>query len=627
MENLIQVKDAFKAFGSKTLFESISFSINEGEHVGIIGPNGAGKTTMFKILIGEQTFDSGTIVRSRGLRLGYLSQHDEWKPEETIESYLTDDSGSDSHAMLPIWELKTLGRGLGILEADYSRPVVALSGGYRMRVKLLRLLGQQPNLMLLDEPTNYLDLETLMVLEKFLQGYRGAFLLISHDREFLRRTTDHTLEIESGDATKYPGGIDDYFEQKELLRSQLQARAVSLAEKRREILDFVARFGAKASKASQAQSRLKQLEKMESIEIKPLTVGAHIRIPPPSRTGKIVLKVKDTDLGYGEKVVLRGVDLQLAAGDHLAVVGLNGAGKSTFLKALAGKLAPLRGSIEAGYQSTFAYFAQHVAQELEPNETVLGALQKKAHLEVKPQEILSLAGSLLFSGDDVYKPIRVLSGGERSRVALGQVLLQKASCLVLDEPTNHLDFETVEALTQALQKFEGSLIVVSHDRSFIRRVGTKILEISSGLARTYPGTYDEYVWSLEKGAYATLKGDGKGDVRGDGRGDSKTAALGTESSGSGGFNYKDRKKELDRRLRQLETQIADLDKKMSAHQLKIAAINEELVADAASVTSKKIQEMGALQEQVNEWEAQWFSAAEEREKVASDIRALVGKTE
>ena len=237
-------------------------------------------------------------------------------------------------------------------------------------------------------------------------------MLISHDREFLRRTTDHILEVEGGEITKFNGTIDDYFEQKELLRAQLASRAMSLEEKRRQILDFVARFGAKATKASQAQSRLKALDRMESIEIKPLPVTAKIRIPAPARTGKQVLNLKSVTLGYGEKRILQEVNLQMAAGDHLAVVGLNGAGKSTLLKGLAGRLAPLSGSIEYGYEVTLAFFNQHVAEELNPADTVLRALQRKAHPAVLPQEILDLAGSLLFAGDDVQKPVRVLSGGK-----------------------------------------------------------------------------------------------------------------------------------------------------------------------------------------------------------------------
>ena len=368
-----------------------------------------------------------------------------------------------------------------------------------MRCKLLYLIGQEPNLMLLDEPTNYLDLETTLVLENFLQGYKGAFLLISHDREFLRRTTDHVVEVEQGDITKYNGNIDDYFEQKTLLRTQLESRALSLQEKRDEVLAFVARFGAKASKAKQAQSRLKSLDRMESIELKALPVTAAIKLPPPTHAGKSIITMTNVNLGYGEKTILKKIDFTLINGDHLAVVGLNGAGKSTFLKALAQRLEPQAGCIELGYQVSIGYYAQHVAESLDPKKTVIEEMIAKAHPEVSRQEGLNMAGSLLFSGDDIHKKISVLSGGEKSRVALGQILLQKAPCLILDEPTNHLDFQTVEALTQALTSYEGTLVVVSHDRSFIRRVGKKIVEINHGKASIYPGSYDEYIWSLEKG--------------------------------------------------------------------------------------------------------------------------------
>jgi len=611
MENLIQLQQGSKAFGSKLLFDRASFAINECEHVGVIGPNGAGKTTLFRALIGEEALDSGQLVRSRNLKLGYLAQHDNWAHDESIEAYIS------RGTITPIWELKALGRSLGLSEDLYERPIGSLSGGYRMRAKLLHLIGQEPNLMLLDEPTNYLDLETLMVLEKFLQGFGGAFLLISHDREFLRRTTDHILEIEGGEITKFNGTIDDYFEQKEMLRAQLAAQAMSVEEKRKKILDFVARFGAKATKASQAQSRLKQLDRMESIEIKPLPVSAKIKIPPPARTGKQVLNLKSVALGYGEKTVLSGVNLQLASGDHLAVVGLNGAGKSTLLKGLAGTITPMTGTIETGYEVTLAFFNQHVAEGLNTSDTVLKALQRKAHPAVLPQEILDLAGSLLFSGDSVQKPIRVLSGGERSRVALGQVLLQKASCLILDEPTNHLDFQTVEALTQALQSFSGSLIVVSHDRSFIRRVGTKILEIHQGKAGTYPGTYDDYVWSIEKGAFTTLR---SAENTGAPTGNKSHAPQGEPRET--GFNYKEKKKALDRRKRQLETQIAELDKRMTTYQSQITALNHDLTS-AVGDAKVKIQEMGKLQNLLEECESQWIQASEEKESVARETDELV----
>jgi ATP-binding cassette subfamily F protein 3 len=607
MDNLLQLQQGHKAYASKTLFEAASFAINEGEHVGVIGPNGAGKTTLFKILIGEESLDSGSLTRSRKLKLGYLSQHDHWNPDDTVEDFI----GRD--ALTPIWDLKALGNSLGLSQDLYTKKITSLSGGYRMRAKLLHLIGQQPNLMLLDEPTNYLDLETLMVLEKFLQGFGGAFLLISHDREFLRRTTDHILEVEGGEITKFNGNIDDYFEQKELLRTQLEARALSLEEKRKQILDFVARFGAKATKASQAQSRLKSLDKMEKVEVKPLPVSARIKIPPPHRTGKMVLNLKSVSLGYGERTILKNVNLALASGDHLAVVGLNGAGKSTLLRGLAGRLTPLAGTIEPGYEVTLAFFNQHVAEELNPDDTVFKALERKAHPSVLPQEILGLAGSLLFSGDDVQKPVRVLSGGECSRVALGQVLLQRASCLILDEPTNHLDFQTVEALTQSLQAFPGSLIVVSHDRSFISRIGTKILEIHNGQAGTYPGTYDDYVWSLEKGAFATLRSEpGKSPDK---------ASSAKEPPGEEKVNYKEKKKVLDRRLKQLDTIIDENEKALVIHQRKIGDINEALTTNPADSASK-IQEMGQIQALVDDCERKWSAAVEEREIVLSSIQKM-----
>lgn len=616
MDNLLQFQNGSKAYGSKHLFEDASFSINEGEHVGVIGPNGAGKTTLFKILAELESMDEGRVIRARGMKLGYLAQHDTWTEGETVEAFV--ERGSS----LPIWELKSLGRGLGLEEKHYESPIASLSGGYRMRAKLLRLIGTEPNLMLLDEPTNYLDLETLLVLEKFLQGYAGAFLLISHDREFLRRTTDHILEVEAGDVVKYNGNIDDYFEQKEMLRTQLEARAMSIEEKKKKVLDFVARFGAKATKASQAQSRLKSLDRMETIEIKPVPVTARIRIPPPARAGKLVLSMDGVVLGYGEKTILSGVEMRLGAGDHLAVVGLNGAGKSTLLKAIAGRLAPKSGKIELGFEATLSFFNQFVAEELKPDDTVFQALERKAHSDVRPQDILDLAGSLLFSGDDVRKPVRVLSGGERSRVALGQVLLQKSSCLVLDEPTNHLDFQTVEALTQSLASFPGALVIVSHDRSFVRRVGTKILEIAGGKANLYPGSYDEYVWSIERGAFFTLQKDGAGKTT------SAGGAASFDSSGvsrSGGAAYREATKTLDKRQRQLETQIANLDKKMSDGIAKLEVLNGKLHTPdggAAPDAKSTIEEMGKIQSALSESENAWIGAVEEKEKVLRELERI-----
>jgi ATP-binding cassette subfamily F protein 3 len=600
--NLLQLQKGSKAFATKILFNEASFAVNEEEHIGVIGPNGAGKTTLFKILTGQETLDSGEVIKAKSLRLGYLAQHDNWQADESVEDYLSRD------CITPLWKLKSLAGKLGLTDEIFAKPITSLSGGYRMRCKLLYLIGQEPNLMLLDEPTNYLDLETTLVLENFLQGYKGAFLLISHDREFLRRTTDHVVEVEQGDITKYNGNIDDYFEQKTLLRTQLESRALSLQEKRDEVLAFVARFGAKASKAKQAQSRLKSLDRMESIELKALPVTAAIKLPPPTHAGKSIITMTNVNLGYGEKTILKKIDFTLLNGDHLAVVGLNGAGKSTFLKALAQSLEPQAGNIELGYQVSIGYYAQHVAESLDAKKTVIEELTAKAHSEVSRQEGLNMAGSLLFSGDDIHKKVSVLSGGEKSRVALGQILLQKAPCLILDEPTNHLDFQTVEALTQALSSYEGTLVVVSHDRSFVRRVGKKIIEINHGKASVYPGTYEEYIWSLEKGILSERANN------------SATSAQLKPSIPKPIELPKESRKEIEQKKRLLEKTIERAEKKLATQQQKLEELNSVLASGlSGEELQNKLIELQKLQAEIESLEKEWIQSSEELESLKKPL--------
>lgn len=598
-----------KSYGSKKLFQNASFSIDENEHVGVIGPNGAGKTTLFKILVGQEELDAGELTQSGGLRIGYLVQHDHWKEGETVEEFLS------QGVRTPLWDLKALGRSLGLAEEIFKAPIASLSGGYRMRCKLLHLLGEEPDLLLLDEPTNYLDLESLLALERFLAGYRGAFMLISHDREFLRRTIDHVLEVESGEVTKYNGTIDDYFEQKQLLREQLEARALSIEEKRKTVLDFVARFGAKATKARQAQSRLKSLDRLEKIEIKDLPAHAVIHLPPPVRTGKLIVRLSDVSLGYGDRVVLRKVHFTLQRGEHLAVVGTNGAGKSTLLKALAGRLVPLAGEVTFGEGISVGYYAQHVGEALNPSHTVLEAMAAKADPSILPQQVLNLAGALLFSGDDVRKKISVLSGGERSRVAFGQILLQKAPCLLLDEPTNHLDFQTVEALTQALSHYEGAVIVVSHDRSFIKRIATRILEVRQGQVEFYHGSYDEYVWSCEKGVLSGREA---------GVDSSPSSSPESESNRLKG-GYKEEKKQLEKELKRLEREIEGLQQKLSVHHETLRRLNERLIGEPESLDQRKwISELGQVQSQITQGEEMWLELEQKKEVLLAQIKSLTG---
>lgn len=586
--NLFQFQNVNKSYGKKTLFQDANVAINENEHVGVIGPNGAGKTTFFRLVNSLDEADSGKIIKSKSLVIGYLSQQDEWADDETGEAFLT------RMSILPIWEVKSRGASLQVSEAMLSKPIKELNGGARMRIKLLALLGKDPQLLMLDEPTNYLDLESVLLLESFLQDFTGAFLLISHDREFLKRTTDHTLEVSQGELVKFNGHIDDYFEQKALLQAQLEARAQNLADKKATILDFVNRFGAKATKARQAQSKLKLLDKMETIEIKPLEVASTIKIPPPPPTGKVICTISKADFGYPNRLILKNVELVISRGDHLAIVGMNGVGKSTLLKGIAGKLQPLSGELKTGESVKIGYFHQHVIEDLNPEDTVLSSLERSAHVETKPQDILQIAGSLLFSGDDVLKKVKVLSGGEKSRVALGRILLQRASLLVLDEPTNHLDFQTVEALTQALNKFEGTLVVVSHDRGFIRRVAKKIIEIENGHVGVYPGPYDDYVYSLQK----RLLNESTEASEPAQKKSQRVTVLDTTSE-------REQKREAEKRKRQLERKILNCEESLLKFRQQQIELNDK-IAQAKSATQTEIEELIQITKKIDDLESEWL---------------------
>lgn len=577
--NLLQLYNASKQYGSKILFDKAQFSVNENEHIGVIGPNGAGKTTLFKILAGEETLDSGEITKANQLRIGYLEQESDWTLNQIAENYLIE------KCIKPIWDLKQIGLGLGLTEDHFQKPLTELSGGYRMRMKLLYLIGLEPDLMLLDEPTNFLDLESILALEKFLQDYKGAFLLISHDREFLRRTTEYTLEVEGQDIVKFPGHIDDYFEQKEeLMRLQLQ-KAANLEQKRKHLQDFVDRFRAKATKARQAQSRLKQIDKMETIDIKPLPVKSRIHLPDPIQTGKEVISLINANLGYENKVVLKNVNFSIERGDHFGIVGYNGAGKSTLLKSLADRISLISGEKKLGHNTEISYFAQHLTDELLPEDTVLDSLQRKAYRDTTAQEILNIAGSLLFSGDDIHKKVKVLSGGEKTRVALGRILLQKKPLLLMDEPTNHLDFTTVQALADALTHFKGTLVVVSHDRSFIKQVSKKIIEIRDGFVEIYPGNYDDYLWSLEKGALKERFSANEQILKAQ-----QESPVEKETK----FNYKEAQKKINSEIKELQRKILKTEEILFNYNKEVETLNAKLLqaqgqqAQQIAIESSKI---------------------------------------
>ncbi len=606
--NLLQLHNATKQYGSKVLFDRARFAVNQSEHVGVIGPNGAGKTTLFKILVGQETLDEGELTKANQLRIGYLEQESEWNLDTIAETYLAE------QCIKPIWDLKQIGQGLGLTEQHFQSKLTSLSGGYRMRMKLLYLIGLEPDLMLLDEPTNFLDLESILALETFLQEYKGAFLLISHDREFLRRTTEYTLEVEGQEIVKFPGHIDDYFEQKEEVQKIKAQQAANLDAKRKHIQEFVDRFRAKATKARQAQSRMKQLDKMETIEIKALPVRSRIHLPIPLQTGKEVMTLIDADLGYADKKILNKVNLIIERGSRLGVVGFNGAGKSTLLKSLAGRLELLNGERKMGYQVELSYFAQHLTEDLLPEDTVLDALQRKAYMDTTKQEVLGIAGSLLFAGDDIYKKIKVLSGGEKTRVALGQILLQKKPLLLMDEPTNHLDFDTVNALAEALANFKGTLITVSHDRSFIKRVANKIIEIRNGQVEVYPGTYDDYLWSLEKGAlkerYETA------DQIMNQTWASKVVEVDRK------FNYKEESKKLTSEVKELQRKILKSEEIVFNQNKKLGEINHLLISAQGQDAQKLAIESAQISRHVSDTEEILMTHMENLERKEKELAQL-----
>lgn len=586
--NLLQLYNASKQYGSKILFDKAQFSVNDNEHIGVIGPNGAGKTTLFKVIAGEEHLDNGEITKANQLRIGYLEQESDWTLDQIAENHLIE------KCIKPIWDLKQIGKSIGLTEEHFQSPLTKLSGGYRMRMKLVYLIGLEPDLMLLDEPTNFLDLESIIALEKFLQDYKGAFLLISHDREFLRRTTEYTLEVEGGDIIKFPGHIDDYFEQKAELRQLQLQQAANLDAKRKHLQEFVDRFRAKATKAKQAQSRMKQIEKMQTIEIKSLPVRSRIHLPEPIQTGKEVVSISNADLGYGQTVILKNVTLNFERGNRFGVVGYNGAGKSTLLKSIAGRIPLITGEKKLGHNVELSYFAQHLAEDLLAEDSVLDSLQRKAYKDTTAQEILSIAGSLLFSGDDIHKKVKVLSGGEKTRVALGQILLQKKPFLLMDEPTNHLDFDTVQALSMALTEFKGTLVVVSHDRSFINKVANKIIEIRDGFVEIYPGSYEDYLWSLEKGALKERFAANE-EIK-------KASEYRPEQIKEQKFNYKETQKKISSEIKELQRKILKTEEILFNLNKNVEELNAKLLQTQGQQAQQIAIESSKLSEQIHNTE-------------------------
>ena len=531
---MIQLSNLTKSFGDRVLLESVSWQIDDRERVGLSGPNGAGKTTLLKMLAGLEEPDSGLIIKPSGLTVGYLPQDglthsgrtlleeaglafkdllDKRAEIATLEERLSDDTATEAEhaAMLTRYsdlqeefrrhegysidlKISTVLRGLGFSQADLEKPSETFSGGWQMRIALAKLLLGRPGLLLLDEPTNHLDLEARNWLEEYLAEYPHAVILVSHDRFFLDAVVTRISEIGLRTLTDYTGNYTEYLREREARMEQLRQRKKEQDDEIARMEAFINRFRYQATKAAQVQSRIKMLDKIVPIEIPAERKRVHFSFPGCAKSGRTVLDLRDVGKSYGEQCVFKRASLHIERGDRIALIGPNGSGKSTMMRMLSGVESPDSGTRTEGYQVIMQYFAQDEATRLDPTLTVYQTLAGDAPIHMVPH-IRNILGGFLFSGDDVDKPVRVLSGGERTRLAVARMLLRPSNTLILDEPTNHLDLDSKDVLLEALEDFGGTLIFVSHDRYFVDKLATKVVDIGHGDAVLYPGNYEEFLWS------------------------------------------------------------------------------------------------------------------------------------
>jgi ATP-binding cassette, subfamily F, member 3 len=535
---MLAVSNISKAFGEQVLFSGVTFNVGARDRVAVIGPNGSGKTTLFEILVGNLSPDSGTISMRKDTTIGYAKQEitpfsyerlldhvahasnkiagmehrlkvlqealaeggDEADPEELLQElgdlqhkYEMAGGYNVEH------EAEVILTGLGFKEKDFQRPLKEFSGGWQMRVTLAKLLVLNPDMLLLDEPTNHLDLESCLWFENYLRSYQGAVLVTSHDRAFLNRVAHKIIAIEKDDVVFYQGSYDDFVEARKRDLEVLEASARRQDIRIKKEMRFIEKFRYKATKAAQVQSRLKALAKVERIEIPRNTQKIHFTFPEPARSGEEVIALKNVMKSYDGNTVYCDLNLSLRRKDRVALVGQNGAGKTTLLKIMAGVLPFEDGERKLGQNVTTAYYAQYQLELLEPENTVLEELRRAAPDETE-QGLRGLLGAFLFSGDDVYKKVAVLSGGEKSRLSIAKMLVRPANFLLMDEPTNHLDIYSREMLSDALDAYHGTLCFITHDRTVIREIADKIIEIRNGEPVVYQGNYDEYLaWKEAQG--------------------------------------------------------------------------------------------------------------------------------